>query len=228
MKGYLDAIDPVQGCYVVLSRGKRWINRARLGLHLRLSRLLEEFEATTDAPDLARLVRAYLAACGIDDDGPGLPLLAAFCQLVELNNWQWQLAFMARREAADATKPVYDYPHRVWAWWVHKIATRYGWSRVQIFELWPEEAAAYLQEIFVAEFEEEEARRALSETSYSYNKATQKSHFVPLPRPAWMVNQEKEEVKTRKILKSMLPQGNVIDLGGFGLLKATDETALEQ
>lgn len=227
MNGYLDAINPVQGCYAVLSRGKRWIDRARLGLHLRLSRLLEEFETATDAPDLARLVRSYLAACGIKDDGPGLPQIAAFCQLVELNNWQWRLAFMARSEAAD-TKPAYDYPHRVWAWWVHKIATRYGWGREQIFELWPEEAAAYLQEIFVAEFEEEEARRALSDVSYEYNKVTKKSRFVPLPRPAWMVSEEKEEVKTQKILKSMLPQGNVIDLGGFGLLKATDEDTLEQ
>ena len=78
-------------------------------------------------------------------------------------------------------------------------------------ELWPEEAACYLQEILVSEANEAEERHSLSELAYHYDKASQTSRYVPLPRPAWM---QSEPTKPRpvRMLRSMLPYGEVIDL----------------
>lgn len=206
MQGYLDAIDPAQFVDVHLGGVWRRIYRARLGLHLRLARLAERFDAGPDAVP----VREYLKACGVQGAGTGPEQLLAYALLRALNDWQWQLPWMNEPINPQRKAPPYEYPDRVWAHWMHKLASRYGWTRDQVFELWPEEAAVYMQEIMVAEYDEAEERRALSELSYSYDKQSKTSRFIPLPRPGWMAG--REAPKLRRIRKDMLPVGNVIDL----------------
>jgi len=92
----------------------------------------------------------------------------------------------------------------------HKLASRYGWSRGEIFKLWPEEAAAYIQEIMVSEYHEREDRRALSEISYQYDKATKTSRFIPAPFYNWMV--DPAPPAPVRILAKMLPVGKIIKM----------------
>ena len=136
-------------------------------------------------------------------------MLDAYRELQELNALRYFLPFQLW-QPPELESPPYDYPGRQWAWWIHKLASRYGWARKDIFELWPEEAAAYLQEILVTEFEEADDRRALSELGYHYDKTTGKASFRPLPRPGWMVKDNPQP--TVRIRREMLPVGNVIDL----------------
>jgi len=234
MDGYLDALNPVQGSYITLCNKPVWVDRARFGLHLRLSELDQKFESSTAADEMAAIIRAYLAMCGIEDtEASNIELLLAFSHLRQLNNWQWILPFMSGSAGAGQDKPPYDYEGRYWAWWVHELASRYGWSRDEIFNLWPEEAAVYLQEILISKIEEAEQARSLSEVSYRYDKQTKKSKFIPMPKPGWMVGDvaNGNEPKKVKILKGFLPVGNVIDIGGMGLLsgnrKANEDTMVQ-
>jgi hypothetical protein len=206
MLGYLDAVDPGQCIDVRLAGVPRRIYRARLGLHLRLSRLAQDFDEEPDAG----AIHAYLEACGLPDEGTGVERLAAYVALRLLNEWQWDLPWMTQPGDPEHKPPAYEYEDRTWAWWLHKLASRYGWSRDQIFDLYPEEAACYLQEIFVAEFDETDQQRSLSELAYKYDKGAQTSRFVPTPRPGWMVGMEAP--KTRKVHRRAVPVGNVISL----------------
>lgn len=205
MNGYLDAVDPAQFIDVELGGVSRRVERARLGLHLRLARLAERFDRNPSAG----AVCDYLAACGLEM-GDGVETLVAYAALRLLNDWQWVLPFMAHPADPTRQRPPYDYEDRVWAWNVHKLASRYGWTRDQIFDLWPEEAAVYLQEILVSEYDELETRRGLSELSYKYDRHSKTSRFIPTPRPGWMVTNEAPEM--RRVRRSALPVGNVIDL----------------
>ncbi len=222
MENYLEAITPEQGCYVILCGESAWIPRARFGHHLRLSQLEQSFDDSDDPQVMADIIRAYVSMCGVEAEGNKASvneLMLAFARLRELNAWQWQLPFMVGGGTSEK-RPPYDYDGRYWAWWIHKLASRYGWSRDQIFDLWPEEAGAYLQEILVSEIDEAENQRALSEVSYKYDKQTRKSHFIPMPKPAWMISEQAagKEPKKVKIPRGLLPLGNVIDIGGMGLL----------
>lgn len=204
---YLDIISPGQGVEVF----GQWIPRARLGLHLRLSRLLEKIDFE-DAQQSTEAVSEYLSAAGVDTESlTGFEQLRALIVLSDLNRFQAKLPYLEWDGGAVDKEPPYTYPSRAWALWVHKLASRYGWSRDEIFSLWPEEAAVYIQEIILAEYDEADERRALSELAYKYDKTTNKSRFIPLPRPAWMV-EKKEKPKTIRVRKDMLPIGNIIKL----------------
>ena len=213
--GYLEATAPDQGCEVVLGGRVVFIARARLGLHLRLARIAERVEEGLGRRDVhaaAESIRAYCRHTGCSPDGAtGVETLAAYTRLIAMNGLRWLLPFM-RAQTPPGQPPAYDYPDRVYAWWVHKLASRYGWTRPEIEALWPEEAACYLQEIFVAECDEADERRSLSEMAYSYNKHTKKATFKPLPRPNWMV--VRDGGKPRRIRRDMLPVGVIIDLSG--------------
>lgn len=212
MLGFLDAIDPGQHTDVILARVRHRVSRARLGLHLRLSKQAQAFDASNDAGELASSIREYLRLCGLEPQGTGGELLMAYASLRLLNGWQWELPFMRDLVEPTSQASPYEYPDRTWAWWIHRLASRYGWTRDEIFALWPEEAACYLQEIFVSEFDEAEERRSLSELAYRYDKGSKKSRFIPLPRPGWMAG--KEAPKPRRVRRAMVPMGVVIDLSG--------------
>lgn len=228
MNGYLDAISDQS---ITISLGGRDILllRARLGLHLQLSRLVQEFEQAPGWSEIASAIQAYFGLLGVDiagdasDEGQGrhrcqcalrshpVEVLAAFYQLKEANRWQWALAFMREPKHEGGKSEPYDYPERNWAWVVHKLSSRYGWTRHYIMELWPEEAACYLQEIMVSEANEAEERHSLSELAYRYDSASKTSKYIPLPRPEWMVSGFESPGPVR-MLRSLLPYGAVINL----------------
>lgn len=210
MNGFLDAISD-QSITITLNGRGQTLPRARLGLHLKLSKIVQDFEQAPGWLEIAQAIRSYFGLLGVDTTGAHpVEILAGFYQLKEDNSWRFSLAFM--REPKQAGKPEpYDYPERNWAWVVHKLASRYGWTRHYIMDLWPEEAACYLQEIMVSEANEAEERHSLSELAYKWDSTTKQSHYQPLPRPEWMVSGS-ELPKPVKMLKSILPWGQIIDL----------------
>lgn len=210
---FLTVTDPAQG----ITLAGQWIPRPRFGLHLRLGELSEQIQQAIkggEPQQAAALVALYLDMYGfVFGDLSGVERLACYSSLFDLNKIKMLFAFQVA--PSEKHEPAaYDFNGRNWAWWVHKLATRYGWTSEYVFNLFPEEAAAYLQEILVSEYDEIDDRRSLSELAYKYNKITQESKFHPIPRPAWMKEKDSDKPKTRRIRRDMLPIGNVIDLRG--------------
>lgn len=213
---FLAAIDPNQGAVVL----GQWIPRARFGLHLRLGQLATTAQAALHIGDYdgySRAMAGYLHLCGVRPwrfrwwrfrwRFSGAELRSAFETLVDLNAVRWTLPFMQPGNGKRPDTAECDYPGRNWAWWVHKLASRYGWTTEAIFNLWPEEAEAYLQEIIISEYDEAEFSRSLSEVAYVYDKGAQKSFYRPLARPGWMVPQPPERVV--RVRRDVLPWGVV-------------------
>ena len=207
---FLNIINPDQGVEVF----GQWIPRARLGLHLRLDKIAGEVEeafVNRDSHQIADRMNAYLSICDLSVAPlSGFEQLMAYSTLTRLNTLQGAFAFQ-KQQAPDSKLPSYHYSGRYIAWWVHQLSWHYGWSRDDIMALWPEEAAAYLQEIMVQELDDFERIRSLSELSYSYDKATQKSRFIPTPKPNWMVDAGTVK-KLFRIRRDMMPIGNIIEL----------------
>lgn len=210
MKGYLDTLE-AQGVTVTLAEREVTVPRARLGLHLRLGQLSDDFEAAPGSPEMTEAIRGYFKALGLEvDQAHPVEILRAFARLREANGWQFVLAFMKAQGPKGESEP-YDYEGRNWAWIVHKLASRYSWTRDHIFSLYPEEAAVYLQEILISEHLEAEERYRLSELAYQFDPTTKRSRYIPYSKPGWMYSQELP--KPVRILRSMLPFG-VKDLSG--------------
>jgi len=141
---------------------------------------------------------------------PWYEIIKAYQEVNELNKFEDKDKFALFRVGDPSpSKPVaWDHDERAIILWIHLIADAYKWSKAEIENLWPEEAAALLQEILADDQERREFSYSLSEMAYHYDNNTKKSKFRPLPRPLWMVGGT--DKKLHKIKKSLLPIGNVI------------------
>jgi hypothetical protein len=217
MSGYLNAISP-QTATITLGGEPFTVERARLGLYLLLAREADAADDALrrgDAMKAARCVCAYLSRAGFGEHlgaATGVELFHAYLMLTTLNAPLFLLPFMQDFKPGRKVPGVpYDYPDRGFVLWVHKLASRYGWSRHYIMDqLSPEETMCYLQEIMVSEYHEREEARVLSEMAYKYDKASKTLRYRPLPMPAWMAG--KGERKMFRIHRDYLPKGEVVDL----------------
>lgn len=215
MDDFLAAVDARQGVKIIIKGETVFVTRRRLLAHLQLSQIEVNIGGTEDPVMIAAHLIEYLSIAGLTDEqlkeASVYELLEAFFALRLLNAWQWLLPWLEKQEAdQDAPTEVYDYDGRRWAVWVHRLASRYGWSPDTIWNLWPEEAAAYMQEIMLSDYYEREDKRALSELSYKYDKITKTSRFIPTPMYNWMVDEGLPKVV--RVPVRALPVGNVIGL----------------
>jgi hypothetical protein len=214
MDDFLAAVDIRQGVKIIIDGEPIFVPRCRLLAHLQLSEIEIKIGKTSQPVLISALIIEYLNIVGLRNEqikkASTYELLEAFFALRQLNAWQWLLPWLANSETTPSQPEFYDYNGRRWAVWVHRLATRYGWSRDEIFNLWPEEAAAYIQEIMVSEYYEREDNRALSEISYKYDKATKTSQFIPTPIYSWMVDESLPA--PIRISTKMLPVGNIIKM----------------
>jgi len=214
---------------IVSLGGHDWkSSRGRLGKYLALfevNRGLSEAANRLDTGGIADSLYEYLSTCNPDltrdlfDSAPWFEVTKAYYSLVELNAIPQaeRFAILTKRAGDEDIKPLpWDYPGRLKTVYIHIIANAYGWSQTQILNMWPEDAITYIQEILADEQFEREFLHAHAEVSYGYNKATKKSTFQQLERPAWMVlgsaiEQERKmaEIKKELIPKIMLPAGVV-------------------
>lgn len=213
MDDFLAAVDPRQEVRIIINGVPVYIARRRLLAHLQLSQIDLKIQSGKSPIEIAAYLIEYLAIAGLSDDqlkkASTYELLEAFFALKQLNTWQWLLPWLVNPGEGGPAE-AYDYPGRRWAIWIHKLASRYGWPPETIWNLWPEEAAAYLQEVMTSEYHEREDRRALSEISYKYDKVTRTSRFIPTPLYEWMV--DNKPPKAVRIPVRALPVGNVIKL----------------
>lgn len=133
----------------------------------------------------------------------------AFSSLLEENLVRIKLPLLRDVPNKQET-PSWDYPEREWYFWVNTFASEYGWKIEDVGELDIDDAMALMQEIEVRRQLDKEWEHQLSETAYSYDAASKKSKFVPLPRPIWMQKAHQFVTKLRKIPKKFIPPGVVI------------------
>jgi hypothetical protein len=197
------------------------LTRARLGRFLALQDLrgrLADAAKSGDTGKIAEALIAYLQAAvsgaefSFGDYGamPWYDLVAAFAVAADLNtlpNPEHFALLLVKREGAD---PPWAYPGRDIHVWVHHIAAAYHWSLEAILDLWPEQAVAFVQEIFIDRQLEREFEHSLSQVSYKFNKRGL-GKLQPMKRPAWMTTKVSEaKAKTTKLRKDGLPIGAII------------------
>lgn len=114
-------------------------------------------------------------------------------------------------------KPLpWEYEGRTWYFWLNLFAAHYGWNSDRVAVLDIDDAIALYQEIVTDEQMSQEWEWGLSDISQEYIPSLKKSKFRVLPRPSWMLpaaSSVKKPEKSVKILASMLPQGNIVELG---------------
>ena len=183
--------------------------------------------AEEDADDFPERIYAFLSvALGINstvlDALYWQDTIALFIKVNQLSVPRLALPLLtsARDKKKRDGKPSWEYPGRAWHFWSHLLAKAYGWSIEYIARLKVEDALARLQEILTDEQLQREFVWTTTEIAYPYNKSTKKSAFKPLPRPYWMLPVAKP-VKKVKMLRSFLPIGEIVDVGGTAVINET-------
>lgn len=172
--------------------------------------------------DISKTLCSYIsAACGelteVIERAGWLDVATAFMQIETLNQPSTQFPLFLGTGKHDIIEDIaWDYEGRSWYSILHTLASKYNWTIEYISELEVADGIALLQEILVENQLEREWWWGMSEVAYSYDKNSKTSKFNKLPRPAWM-NGKAKPLEIRKMLKSMLPVGNIIDSAKVGL-----------
>jgi len=213
---FYEAIKP-RSTEITIAGEPRIIERARLGRFFRLGELYRKYQealSKQSAHSIEHLLDYLTVASEISkgewENCSPLEFADGFLRLVELNNVQMNLPIFS--ESQERKEKVYEYSGRFVATWVTRLARMYGWSSEHILNLFPEEAACYIQEAEIQDFNEKEFIYRLSEVAYRYDKGTKTSKYMPLKRPGWMLAEKEKEVEEIKIHRKFIPQGVVIDL----------------
>gem|GEM_PF-1164995 len=211
------ASDPIE---VTIGGLDYTIDRVRLGSFLKLQRAARRLRKAADKADTGAIADAlfeYLMACIPNlsrEDFNNLPwyeVISAYQKILFLNAIPGAENFSMLKNVIPnkgGTIIAWDHDDREVMLWIHTIAMAYKWSRPDIENLWPEEAVGFIQEILADNQFEKEFIYSLSEIAYPYDKATKKSRFIPMTRPAWMVIGGGK--KNERVLKEALPVGNVL------------------
>lgn len=214
---FYEAIKP-RSTEITLAGEPRIIERARLGRFFRLGELYRKYQKALSKRSTHSIeyLLDYLAVAsdisrGEWENCSPLEFADGFLRLVELNNIRINLPIFS--ESQERKEKVYEYKGRFISTWVTRLARMYGWSPEQILNLFPEEAACYIQEAEIQEFNEKEFVYQLSDMAYRYDKGTKTSRYVPLKKPGWMLAPKEKEIEKIKIPAKFIPQGVVIDLG---------------
>jgi len=196
---------------VVLGGKEYHADRAKLRRWLQLESIREQIARAADREDRSGFTTqfySYLSvALSVDDDFTQLPwfeVVEAYQNLVSLNSPKLDLPLLHATSSGDRIP--WDYEGRVWYSWANLFGRAFGWSLEYISELDVDDAIALLQEIKADEQMDREWQWMLSEISYD-----KRGKHKELPRPHWMRGIIiPDNTKPTKILKSMLPVGNVV------------------
>lgn len=115
--------------------------------------------------------------------------------------------FPVLKGSSDGEKAAWDYIGRDWYIWANLLAKTYGWEMEYMADMDIDDAIAMSQEVLVGDQLSKEWEYGISGVGVNYDK-TGKGTFKPLGRPGWMMPEI--VVEKTKILKSMMPVGNVV------------------
>jgi len=217
---YLEATER-RSTTILLHRKKLRVKRANLGLHYRLSIVLDRWQEARNSRDYENIVAltfAYIALATDQDieyveQASLTEIMLAFVSLTALNLAQDDLPFMRMKGRKEEYE--YEYGHRALADWVARLSRHYHWTSDYILnKLTPEEAICYMQEAILHDHEYKEFFYRLSDIAYKIvgKGKNARAKYVPFPKPSWMAK------KLPKIMvpKTWVPQGNVIQAGDIG------------
>ena len=158
--------------------------------------------------------------------------------IAEIDGWDWIETLTLYQRCLDINKPVlklpyltspdrkkdddpWNYPQRLWYSFAHLLASVYHWLIDEIAELDVDDALAMVQEILIDMQLKREWEYSLTAMAYYPDHQGGSSRFHPLPRPAWMMVEQK--IKKVMIPKDAIPVGNVI-----GFSKEFEDAILAQ
>lgn len=200
----------------VTVRGREYIaTRARLDGFVRLQlakQAMGEAAKVQDTGALADATFSFLTlGFGLErtefELAAWLELVNAVIAVTNVNALPEAQTLAIMRYSQGGPSVPWDYATRPLVVWLHAFARAYGWSQETIFNLWPEEAIALLQEIQADDFADKEFIHALSEVAYAVDKAGHAT-YRPLSKPRWMsVNPKAAKMK---IPLAALPVGAVV------------------
>ncbi len=180
------------------------IRRPNLGRFIKTLALLSY-------PGEAQIFEIISEATGVEeeelDSFPAWGLAILWAESQKSLTTLFTLPFMQVGNTSGPTDP-WDYSGRWIARLIHEIASRYHWSKTEIYSLYPEEAFCYMQEILIDQHREHEWEYSLSQMGI--DKTGRKMPFPPLPwaKPA----PERVEISARSM-------GGA--LGGGGMIRKT-------
>lgn len=219
---YLEAITK-RSTSILLSGQRLEVRRANLGLHYRLSVILDQWQEANRGKNYRTSVEKtidYVAlATGLDTEAikkqaSVFEIMLGFTMLVALNKPSDVLPFMLVKRSKEEYD--YDYKHRGLADWVATLSAHYGWTSEYVLDnLSPEEASCYLQEALIQDYEDKEFAYRLSfDVAYKLEGKGKSARYryIPFPKPSWMAR----KIPSFRVPKAWYPQGNVIDASNFG------------
>jgi hypothetical protein len=197
------------------------LTRARLGGYLALQSAesrLREAASRTEVDAVCETLFSILASTipvprELFDSAPWQDIAGAISAVRAVNRLPDPDRFSILRFQKGESSVPWDYPERGRILWIHQLASAYGWTADEIFNLWPEDALGLLQEVLADRQLDREFQHNLSDLSYDWDTHGH-GKLRPLERPAWMqLPLHGKEIKTR-MLKRLLPIGVVVTDAG--------------
>jgi hypothetical protein len=146
------------------------------------------------------------------ENKPWFETLQAYGEAIAINSPTKPFPILTSAYETKKEKLPWEYAGRIWYFWVNLFGNRYGWTREQIEILDIDDAIGLYQETLIDDqLEKEWEWVGYGEVAFQYDTSTKKSNFKPLERPQWMVGIA-EKPKMVKILKTMIPMGNVVEM----------------
>lgn len=142
---------------------------------------------------------------------PWYEAITAYSEAVKLNLPTLEFPILASTKAENKKLP-WEYDGRQWYFWLHILASNYGWDEYKIGDTDIDTALGLYQEILLEEQLDKEWTYSLSEIAFPYNSSTKKSEYKPLDRPEWMLPISPKQLPVIKMRKEMMPVGNIIDM----------------
>jgi len=215
---YLEALE-VPVAEVTLAGKVVICKKGSLQLHYRLRTIAVKLLDENSSVVLSACFEYITTATGIEDlSGVGVleiaPALDALLDLNEgIDELPWQTTKKVKVNGKEEPKKPesIDYANRSLAMIVHVIARTYGWSDEYIFDLQPEVAFAYVQEILIWDHERNEFIYSMT-PDLAYNYKTGK--YKPYQTLPWrdISFEDPKELKKILIPRQFVPGGVVVDL----------------
>jgi len=143
------------------------------------------------------------------ENQPWFEMLEAYGEALAINSPTKKFPILTSTDEIKEKKLPWEYPGRIWYFWLHLLSNNYGWAKEQIEILDIDDAIGLYQEILIDQQLGREWEWLGYEAAFPYNTSTKKSTFKPLTRPMWMAGITAKP-KTMKMLKILIPVGNVI------------------
>ena len=145
------------------------------------------------------------------EDKPWFDMLHAYGEAIAINSPTKPFPILTSSDEKNEKLP-WEYPGRIWYFWVNLFGNKYGWTKEQIEILDIDDAIGLYQETLIDEqLQREWEWIGYGEVAFPYDTSTKKSTFKSLVRPMWMMGITAKP-KTVKILKSLVPVGNVVEM----------------